>query len=305
MRARISSMLRRGTYSIVARDADTGDVGAAVQSHWFQTGAIVTWAAAGVGAVCTQSVADPAYGPRLLERLGAGEEPAAALAALIAKDPQGNYRQVAAVSASGAVAVHTGADCIAFAGHERGEAFSAQANMMASPDVWPAMAAAYRGAEGPLARRMLAALDAAEGAGGDVRGRQSAAMVVAPAAGDPWQKTVDLRVDDHPQPLAELRRLLDLNDAYAAATEGDDLAGEHRHDEAGQAYRRAVELAPDSHELLFWAGLARFAGGDEEGGLAAVRRAIEMQPGWVELLPRLQPDIAPTAPAVSRALGLA
>src|SRR4051812_15955950 len=124
MRARISSMLRRGTYSIVARDAQTGEVGAAVQSHWFQTGAIVTWAMAGIGAVCTQSVADPAYGPRLLERLAAGEEPEAALGALVAGDAQGNYRQVAAVSAGGSVAVHTGADCIAFAGHERGEDFS-------------------------------------------------------------------------------------------------------------------------------------------------------------------------------------
>src|SRR3954470_6232110 len=305
MRARISSMLRRGTYSIVARDPETGELGAAVQSHWFQTGAIVTWAAAGVGAVCTQSVADPAYGPRLLERLAAGEAPGEALTALVAADEQGNYRQVAVVGSAGEVAVHTGADCIAFAGHEPGEAFSAQANMMASPDVWPAMAAAYRAADGPLARRMLAALDAAEGAGGDVRGRQSAAMVVAPATGDPWQKTVDLRVDDHPEPLAELRRLLDLNDAYAAATEGDDLAGEHRHEEAGEAYRRAVDLAPDSHELLFWAGMATFARGETDDGLEMVRRAIAMQPGWAELLPRLPPDIAPAAPEVSRALGLA
>src|SRR3954447_15344921 len=304
MRARISSMLRRGTYSIVARDAQTGEVGAAVQSHWFQTGAIVTWAAAGVGAVCTQSVADPAYGPRLLDRLASGAAPADALAELVAADPQGNYRQVAAVSAAGDVAVHTGADCIPFAGHEQGEAFSAQANMMASPEVWPAMAAAYRDADGPLARRMLAALDAAEAAGGDVRGRQSAAMVVAPAEGEPWQKTVDLRVDDHPEPLAELRRLLDLNDAYAAATEGDDLAGEHRHEEAGAAHRRALELAPDSHELLFWAGMATFAGGETDRGLEMIRRAIDMQPGWAELLPRLQPGIAPAAPEVSRALGL-
>jgi uncharacterized Ntn-hydrolase superfamily protein len=297
-------MLRRGTYSIVARDPDTGEVGAAVQSHWFQTGAIVTWAAAGVGAVCTQSVADPAYGPRLLARLAGGEGPAAALSALLAADEQGNYRQVAVVSAAGDVAVHTGADCIAFAGHEQGEGFSAQANMMASPEVWPAMAAAYRAADGPLARRLLAALDAAEAAGGDVRGRQSAALVVAPAEGEPWRKTVDLRVDDAAEPLLELRRLLDLNDAYVTATEGDDLSGEHRYEEAGDAYRRATEMAPGNHELLFWAGLSTYALGDTEGGLAAVRRAIEMQPGWAQLLPRLGADIAPSAPAVSRELGL-
>jgi uncharacterized Ntn-hydrolase superfamily protein len=297
-------MLRRGTYSIVARDPETGELGAAVQSHWFQTGAIVTWAAAGVGAVCTQSVAEPAYGPRLLERLSAREAPRSALDALLADDGQANYRQVAAVAASGEVAAHTGADCIAFAGHEEGDAFSAQANMMASAEVWPAMAAAYRAADGPLARRMLAALDAAEGAGGDVRGRQSAAMVVAPAEGEPWRKTVDLRVDDHPEPLAELRRLIDLNDAYAAATEGDDLAGLHRHEEAGRAYRRSLELAPDSHELRFWAGMAAFAAGETEEELALIRRAIEQQPGWAELLPRLQPDIAPAAPDVTEALGL-
>src|SRR4051794_19769650 len=247
-------MLRRGTYSIVARDPDTGELGAAVQSHWFQTGAIVTWAAAGVGAVCTQSVADPAYGPRLLDRLSAGEAPADALGALLAADEQADYRQVAVVSAPGDVAVHTGTDCIAFAGHEQGDAFSAQANMMASADVWPAMAAAYRAADGPLARRLLAALDAAEGAGGDVRGRQSAALVVAPPEGEPWRKTVDLRVDDAAEPLVELRRLLDLNDAYVTATKGDDLSGEHRYEEAGEAYRRATEMAPGNHELLFWAG---------------------------------------------------
>lgn len=297
-------MLRRGTYSIVAWDPGTGEVGAAVQSHWFQTGAIVTWSAAGVGAVCTQSVADPAYGPRLLERLAVGEDPRAALEAALAADAQANYRQVAVVSSRGAAAVHTGADCIAFAGHEQGEGFCAQANMMASPEVWPAMAAAYRSASGPLERRLLSALDAAEAAGGDVRGRQSAALVVAPAEGESWRKRVDLRVDDHAEPLAELRRLVGLNDAYAAATEGDDLAGAHRHDEAGAAYRRAADLAPDNHELLFWSGLAVYALGDTADGLDRVRRAIAMQPGWAQLLPRLAEDIAPSAPAVSRELGL-
>lgn len=275
-----------------------------MQSHWFSTGSIVTWAQAGVGAACTQSVADPAYGPRLLDRLGAGEAPDRALAALLEADEQRGYRQVAAVSAAGEVAVHTGAGCIPFAGHLQGEGFSCQANMMASEAVWPAMGKAFRAAEGPLARRLLAALEGAEGAGGDVRGRQSAALLVAPAEGEAWRRVADLRVDDHPEPLAELRRLLDLLDAYAMATRGDDLAGEGRHEEAGRAYRRSAELAPGSHELLFWAGLSSFALGEREEGLAAVRRAIEMQPGWAELLPRLSPGIAPSAPAVAEALGL-
>jgi uncharacterized Ntn-hydrolase superfamily protein len=149
---------------------------------------------------------------------------------------------------------------------------------------------------------MLAALRAAEGAGGDARGKQSAAMVVVPSTGEPWRKTVDLRVEDHPEPLDELERLLGLRDAYDLATQGDDLTGEGRHAEAGERYRRAAELAPGNHELLFWAGLAEFGHGDREAGLAQVRRAIELQPGWRELLGRLGPDVAPDAAAVAAAL---
>lgn len=301
-------MLRRGTYSIVARDPRSGEVGAAVQSHWFSTGSVVTWARAGVGAVCTQSIAEPAYGPRLLDRLAAGEGAAAALEALLAADEQAAYRQVAAVSAAGDVVVHTGGSCIPFAGHVTGDGVSCQANMMASDRVWPAMADAFAGASAdpsaPLARRLLAALDAGEAAGGDVRGRQSAALVVAPAEGEPWRRVVELRVEDHPEPLDELRRLLDLHDAYALASEGDDLAGQGRREEAGAAYRRSAELAPGNHELIFWAGLSAVERGDEQQGLEQVRRAIELQPGWAELLPRLTGDIAPAAPAVAAALGL-
>src|SRR3954452_18780741 len=155
-------MVRRGTYSIVARDPDTGELGVAVQSHWFSVGSIVTWARAGIGAVATQSIAEPAYGPRLLERLGAGEEPAAALAEELASDPLARFRQVAAVDGQGRVAVHTGDGCMAYAGDVQGDGFGAQANMMSSADVWPAMASAFSTAEGTLDRRLLAALDAAE-----------------------------------------------------------------------------------------------------------------------------------------------
>lgn len=297
-------MLRRGTYSIVARDPVTGELGAAVQSHWFSVGSVVSWARAGVGAVCTQAVAEPAYGEGLLDRLAAGEGPDGALAAMVAADEQRGYRQVAVVSATGAVAGHTGEGCIPFAGHVEGEGFCCQANMMASEAVWPAMAEAFRAADGPLSRRLLAALEGAEAAGGDVRGRQSAALVVAPAEGEAWRRVVELRVEDHEEPLAELRRVLDLHDAYAMATVGDNLAGQGRHGEAGEAYRRSAAMAPGNHELLFWSGLASFALGDREEGLAAVRQAIAQQPGWAELLPRLGTDIAPAAPAVAEALGL-
>jgi uncharacterized Ntn-hydrolase superfamily protein len=295
-------MVRRGTYSIVARDPRSGELGVAVQSHWFAVGPIVPWVRAGVGAVATQSIAEPAYGPRALDALAAGARARGALDELVGDDDLARFRQVAVVDAHGNAAAHTGEGCIAYAGHQIGAEFSAQANMMASPEVWPAMAHAFEAAAGPLARRLLAALHAAEARGGDARGRQSCALVVAPAHGKAWQRTVDLRVDDHPEPLAELDRLLDLSDAYALATEGDDLVGQGRHDEAGERYRSASALAPGNHELLFWAGLAAAQAGDLPTALQRVREAIRLQPGWRELLGRLDAEIAPGAPAVIAAL---
>ena len=291
------------TYSIVARDQGTGQLGVAVQSHYFGVGQVVSWARPGIGAVATQSFVEPAYGPRLLDRLAAGEAAAAALTALLAEDDTARHRQVAVIGAAGSPAVHTGAGCIAFAGDLARDSFSVQANMMASDQVWSVMAAAYEGAAGlPLARRLLAALDGGERAGGDVRGRQSAALIVVPAAGEPWQRDVELRVEDHPEPLEELRRLLTLHDAYAKANEGDDLTGEGRHREAGEAYRAASALAPDNQELLFWAALAEFSNGDREHGLRGLRHAIELHPAWLTLLSRLEPDIAPGAQQAYEAL---
>ncbi len=294
--------VRRGTYSMVARDPDTGELGVAVQSHWFSVGSIVSWAEAGVGAVATQSIAEPAYGPRLLERLRDGQAPREALGELLAADEQARVRQVAVVDATGAVAVHTGEGCIEYAGHVEGTGFSAQANMMAGPEVWPAMVEAFEASTGPLPRRLLATLDAAEAAGGDVRGRQSAALLVVPAEGEPWRRTVELRVEDHTDPLDELRRLLDLADAYAFADHADTLMAQGRHDEAGEAGRKALELAPASDELIFWAGLGMVQAGDLEGGVERVRSAIEMHSGWRALLARLRPDIAPAAAAVREVL---
>src|SRR4051794_25056940 len=247
--------MRRGTYSIVAHDPATGECGVAVQSHWFSVGGVVTWGRAGVGCVATQSIADPAYGPRLLDALAAGEAPQQALDRLVAADAQGAFRQVAVVDARGRVAVHTGERCIAHAGHQPGEGFSCQANMMATDRVPAAMAASFRGSSGPLLRRLVDALDAAEGAGGDARGRQSAAILVVPAEGEEWDR-VELRVEDHDEPLDELRRIVGVHEAYALATEGDDLTGQGDHAAAGAKYTEAAELLPDNHELIFWAGLA-------------------------------------------------
>jgi uncharacterized Ntn-hydrolase superfamily protein len=295
-------MVRAGTYSIVARDPDSGELGAAVQSHWFSVGSLVTWARPGVGAVATQSIVEPAYGPRLLDALAGGAAPGDALRALLDADESARFRQVAVIGVDGPPVTHSGPGCVAYAGHAVGDDFSVQANMMASDAVWPAMAEAFTRATGPLARRMLAALRAAEGAGGDVRGKQSCALVVVPAAGEPWERTVELRVEDHVEPLDELERLLRLHDAYTLATAGDDLTGVGRRAEAGEAYRAAAALAPDSHELLFWAGLAEFDHGDRAVGLAQVRRAIALQPGWLALLGRLEPEVAPAAARVLAAL---
>jgi uncharacterized Ntn-hydrolase superfamily protein len=207
------------------------------------------------------------------------------------------------VDARGGVAVHTGDRCIPCAGHAVGEHWTCQANMMGRDTVPAAMSAAFATAEGAFADRLLAALDAAEGEGGDVRGRQSAALLVVPAEGEPWQARVDLRVEDHRDPLAELRRLVRLQRAYELAGRGDELMAADRGDEAGALYRRAAELAPESDELLFWAGLALANAGDVEAGVDAVRRAIDAHAGWAVLLDRLSPDFAPAGDDVRRALG--
>jgi uncharacterized Ntn-hydrolase superfamily protein len=290
------------TYSIVARDSETGELGVAVQSHWFSVGPIVPWARPGVGAVATQANAEVAYGPRALDLLERGMSAPGALKRLLAEDPLAASRQVAIVDAHGEVAAHTGEACMAFAGDVQAEAVSCQANIMATGEVWPAMLQAYAGAAGRLSARLIAALNAAEAAGGDLRGRQSAAILVVPAAGDPWATITALRVEDHPDPVGELGRLARLDAAYRIAAEGDERLAEGRHDEASALFARACELAPESDELRFWAGLGAAQIGDMDAALAHVRAAIDVHPGWLELLRRLTPDLAPSAPAVLAAL---
>jgi uncharacterized Ntn-hydrolase superfamily protein len=290
------------TYSIVARDSETGELGVAVQSHWFSVGPVVPWARPGVGAVATQANAEVAYGPRALDLLERGMSARGALKRLLAEDPLAASRQVAIVDARGEVAAHTGDACMAFAGDVQGDAVSCQANIMANAEVWPAMLRAYTGAAGRLSARLIAALNAGEAAGGDLRGRQSAAILVVPAAGDPWATVTALRVEDHPDPLGELGRLARLDAAYRLADEGDERLAEGRHDEASALFARACELAPESDELRFWAGLGAAQIGDMDAALAHVRAAIDVHPGWLELLRRLTPDLAPSAPAVLAAL---
>ncbi len=280
------------TYSIVARDAASGQLGVAVQSHWFSVGSLVPWAAAGVGVVATQAFVEPAYGPRGLEQMRAGTTASAALAALLADDAGRDTRQVAMVDVAGRAAAHTGARCIVAAGHHVGDGYAVQANMMASATVWPAMAEAFQVARGPLADRLLAALDAAERAGGDLRGRQSAALLVvrAGASGRPWtDRLVDLRVEDHAQPLDELRRLRTLQRAYDHMNAGDAAMERAAVDDARLEYAAASTLAPDRAELIFWHAVTLAAGGQASEAAPLFARVLAGAPGrrWRELLRRL------------------
>ena len=290
------------TYSIVAHDPETGQLGVAVQSHWFSVGPIVPWAIAGVGAVATQANAEVSYGPRALELLATGKSAADALAQLLSEDPAAASRQVAVIDARGQAAAHTGTDCIPFAGHLVEEGVSCQANIMVSDQIWPAMLAAFKAGRGPLPTRLLNVLDAAQGAGGDARGQQSAALLVVGPEAAPWETIVSLRVEDHPDPLTELRRLLGVHEAYRLAGEADELVGQGRHDEAAGLYKQASALAPGNHELKLWAGLGAAQGGDLPLAVAEVRAAIAAHPPWRDLLERLPPQVAPSASTVLAAL---
>jgi len=281
------------TYSIVARDAATGEIGVAVQSHWFSVGSSVTWAQAGVGAVATQSFIEPAYGPLGLELMRTGRTADQALEALVSTDDGEAVRQVGMVDSRGNVAAHTGSGAIFAAGHHTGDGYSVQANMMESAEVWPAMAAAYENTEGDLAERLLAALDAAQAVGGDIRGKQSAAILIVPAVstGKPWaDKIFDLRVEDHPEPLQELRRLVTMQRAYNAMNAGDGYMTTGNVQEAINSYEYAMELLPDeatNGEAPFWVGVTLASVGDVDEALPYLKRAADQDGRWAELLRRL------------------
>jgi uncharacterized Ntn-hydrolase superfamily protein len=278
------------TYSIVARDPKTGELGVAVQSHYFSVGPVVPWAEAGVGAVATQSLVLVDYGPLGLELMRRGLTARQALDSLLAADPQRAGRQVAMVDARGNVAAYTGPACIPSAGDTQGGQFSCQANLMTNATIWPAMKAAYEHARGDLAERLMQALEAAEKAGGDIRGRQSAAMIVVKPSGSgkPWNDyVVNLRVEDHPRPLEELRRLLRLRRAYNFEDQGDTFTSDKKPAEAAHAYAEAMRLAPDVVELRFWAAVTMYTNGQEAQARKIFSEVFARESRWVELVPRL------------------
>ena len=300
------------TFSIVAFDPATGEMGVAVQSHWFAVGGEVPWAEAGVGAVATQSFIDPSYGPLGLNLMRAGKSAPDALHGLLIADAACNVRQVAMVDTQGRVATFTGAKDVQPAGGIAGSAsgsatpiqcggqtggsmmmgknYAVQANLMSNDKIWPAMSKAYESAKGDLAERILAALDAAQAAGGDVRGRQSAAILIVPAkgTGKPWQDYLfNLRVDDSAEPLKELRRLVTLQRAYNHMNAGDKAVELHDNAGALREYGAAELLVPENAEMIYWHAVALANMGRVDDSLPLFKKVFAMDHNWVDLTPRL------------------
>lgn len=279
------------TYSIVAIDPETGDMGVAVQSHWFATGTTVIWGEAGVGVVATQSFINPAIGQDGLSLMRQGMSAEEVLTRLIASDAGREFRQAAMLDAKGKVAAFTGARCIEAAGHIVGDGFSVQANLMGQETVWPAMAAAFQNSKGlPLAERLLRTLEAAEAQGGDIRGKQSAALLVVSAknTGQPWvDRKVDLRIDDHPAPLTELRRLLRVHQAYGFMNAGDLAVENGNMQQAMESYGAAEALFPDNLEMKYWHAVALANAGRMQEALPLFASIFKKDGNWKTLTPRL------------------
>jgi len=282
----------QATFSIVARDPETGDLGVAVQSHYFSVGPIVPWAEPGVGAVATQSLVEVSYGPRGLQMMSSGRGAKQTLEELLSQDQNKEVRQVAMIDSHGDVAAWTGKRCIPAAGDHVGTQYSVQANLMSNDKVWPAMAQAYETTKGDLAARLLAALEAGQKAGGDIRGQQSAAIVIVKGkrSNKPWaDRIMDLRVEDNPHPIAELERLVRTWRAYRNVDQGDAYATDGKIEEAMKAYAEGARLAPGNDEILFWQAASLWQLGREKDAAPLFRKVFAHDHRWVELVPRLVP----------------
>ena len=278
------------TYSIVARDSITGDIGVAVQSHWFSVGSVVTYGKAGVGVVATQSLVNPSYGPKGLALMEQGLSPKQALDALLVNDAGEMYRQVAFLNTKGDVATHTGSLCIAEAGHRQGKNFSVQANMMLNNTVWDAMAKAFENSKGTLSERMLAALKAAESEKGDIRGKQSAAILIVKgeATGNSWEDTImDLRVEDSNNPITELERLVKVHKAYDFMNKGDLAMEAGDSKKAEELYLGAQKLFPENLEMQYWYAINLLNNKDFDKAHPILKSIFKQDTNWKTLTSRL------------------
>lgn len=281
------------TYSIVAYDSTTGEIGVAVQSHWFSVGTVVCWGEAGVGVVATQSFVNVSFGPKGLELLKKGYSPKEAVDQLLKEDEGREYRQLAILDARGNVAAFTGKNCIQPAGHIEGKNYSVQANLMSNDKIWSAMSNAFENSKGPLAERMVAALEAAENAGGDIRGKQSAALLVfsGKPTGKIWiDKLIDLRVDDHPEPIKEIKRLLKVHRAYEHMNNGDLAVEKNDMETAMKEYSAAMEMFPENLEMKYWTAVTLANNGKVEDALKLFKEVFDKDKNWKDLTPRLIPN---------------
>jgi uncharacterized Ntn-hydrolase superfamily protein len=279
------------TFSVVGRDPKTGDMAVAVQSHWFSVGTTVSWGEAGVGVVATQSFINKSFGLRGLALLKEGKSPQEALNALLENDPGKDVRQVAILDTKGRVATHTGKNCIDDAGHLNGEGFSVQANMMLNKNVVPAMEKAWKAnSDLELAERMVAVLKAAQDAGGDIRGKQSAALIVvkAKATNEPWNdRAIDIRVDDHAEPISELERILKTYRAYEHMNRGDLEVEQGNMERAMVEYRAAMTMFPDNLEMAYWTAITLASNKKVKEASPMLQKIYQKDPNWRELTRRL------------------
>ncbi|MFX0022855.1 MAG: DUF1028 domain-containing protein [Candidatus Hermodarchaeota archaeon] len=279
------------TYSIVARDPTTGEMGVGVQSHWFSVGSVVSWGEAGVGVVATQSLVNKSFGLRGLELLKQGKSPQEAVEILISDDEGKDVRQLAILDCQGRIATHTGSKCIKHAGHKIGDNFSVQANMMLSEKVWPAMAETFeKHGNLPLPERIIKSLDAAEFVGGDIRGKQSAALLIV--AGEHtenrWEDPViDLRVEDHVDPLKELNRLLKVFRAYEHMNNGDLAIEKGDMAKALEEYDAAQSMFPENPEMTYWTAVSLANQNKLEEALKLFKKVFKKDNNWRLLTERL------------------
>lgn len=278
------------TYSIVARDPKTGEMGVAVQSHWFSVGSIVSWGEAGVGVVATQSFVNPSFGQRGLEMLKQGMTAQEVVDLLIASDEGRDFRQLAIVDAKGNSAAYTGSKCIPEAGHIVGDNYCVQANLMLSNLVWSEMSKAFESSDGPLAERLIAALEAAQNVGGDIRGQQSAAILVVrgEATGKLWEdRYIDLRVEDHPEPVKEIKRLLKVFRAYEHMNKGDLAVEKNDMKLAMEHYSAAMKMFPENLEMKYWTAVTLVNNNQLQEALPIFKEIFSIDDNWRKLTPRL------------------
>lgn len=278
------------TYSIVARDPQTGEMGVAVQSHWFSVGSIVAWGEAGVGVVATQSFVNPSFGPRGLDLLKKGMTAQEVVELLISTDEGREMRQLAIVDSKGNSYAFTGSKCISEARHFAGNGYSVQANMMLNNTVWTVMSKAFENSTGPLAERLVAALEAAQNEGGDIRGKQSACLLVVrgDATGNLWEdRLIDLRVEDHSDPVTEIKRLLNVYRAYEHMNKGDLAVEKNDMKLAMDEYNAAMKMFPENLEMKYWTAVTLANTGEIEKSLPMFKEIFAADKNWKELTKRL------------------